>query len=124
MENETRYQKSTRVKREMARHTAIVSQFVKPIEEEFEIALQETHPPCHKAGLPSRWVDWSSDPELRESYEGDRLPSAAEAEVMCADCPITGEDGLCSRYAKATGQSHGVWGGLRVEKGRWLKDNE
>lgn len=122
--NETRYQKQKRIEASKGRHAQIVERLSLPIVNQWELKMEEFVPPCAKAGIPSRWTDWSSDEELREDYESDRLPTADEAKAMCADCPIAGEGGLCIKYAKATGQSHGVWGGRRIEKGKWLKDNE
>lgn len=87
--------------------------------------MEELQPPCVKAGLPSRWTDWDSDPERREDYETD-IPTLEEAKAMCAECPIRavqyGGNGLCLDYANATGQSHGNWGGVRREDGKWLNE--
>lgn len=123
-EHETRYAKQKKLEQSKDRHAQIVERLSLPTVQQWELAMDEFVPQCRVAGLPSRWTDWSSDPDLREPEESDRIPTAEEAEAMCSGCPITGPDGLCRRYAKATGQSHGVWGGGRIEKGRWLKDHE
>lgn len=122
--NETRYQRQKKLEASKDRHAQIVERLALPTVQQWELAMEEFRPQCAVEGIPSRWVDWSSDPELREPEESDRLPTADEAKALCEGCPITGPEGLCRRYAKATGQAHGIWGGGRIEKGKWLKDDE
>lgn len=114
MNDETRYARQKRTEEQKARHAAIVDQLSRPIEERFDEWVDQNRPPCVKAGLPSAWTDWATNPEYREDYESD-APTKQGAEKLCKDCPIRavdlGGNGLCLDYAKATGQSHGVWGG-------------
>lgn len=122
-DDETRYAKHVRTEKQKARHEANVQKLASGPVEAWELALEEYKPPCVTAGLPSPWVDWDSDPEKREEYEGE-APSQRDAEKLCAECPIRavqfGGNGVCLKYALATGQSHGVWGGLAREDGKWL----
>lgn len=120
---ESRHHRQKRIEAQKNRHASIVGKLSAPAEEAFEQELAEFHAPCHKRGLPSPWIDWDPDDESRESYESDRLPTAQEAQDLCSGCPLV-DTGTCERYAKATGQSHGVWGSKRVYKGRWLKNDE
>lgn len=122
MTEESRHHRQKRIEAQKNRHARITGRLTAPAEESFEQELAEFHAPCHKAGLPSAWVDWDLD-EDRESYESDRLPTAEEARELCAGCPLV-NTGTCERYAKATNQSHGVWGGKRIYQGKWLKDEE
>lgn len=123
MTDETRYAKTKRTEQSKARHAANVQKLSTPVVERWEQAMDEARRPCVKAGIPSKWTDWATDPELREDYEGEP-PTQREAEEMCAECPLRdvlfGGDGLCSEYAMATGESHGVWGGKAREDGKWL----
>lgn len=123
--DETRYRK-TKIKEESkARHAGNVLKLSSPFVDAWEEALDDYQPPCRKAGLPSPWVDWHSDPEIREDYEGER-PTLEQAAKLCEDCPIRavhlGGNGICFDYANATGQSHGVWGGISREDGTWLTE--
>lgn len=122
-EDETRYAKGERVKRSKARHQANVQKLSGPTEEAWEQAMEKFQPPCAVAGVPSKWIDYDSDPMHREPYETD-APTKQEAQELCAECPIRavefGGNGLCLAYRRATGQSHGVWGGLRHEDGKWM----
>lgn len=125
MTDETRYQKHKRTEAGKARHAGIVNKLTQPVEQEWEVALQDIaekgdRTPCAKVPLPSPWTDWdAADPE---PYESGRLPTKEEAEAMCAACPLTGKDGVCRRYAEATGQAHGIWGGGVVVNGKWVYD--
>jgi hypothetical protein len=119
MTDETRYQRSVRIQHERARHARIVGKLIKPVEEEWEQSVETESPNCARGELPSRWVDWDPEPSHREFYEGD-MPSKDEAAALCNGCPI--KDGrLCERYADATNQDHGVWGGRRRYDGKWVK---
>lgn len=42
----------------------------------------------------------------------------AKAKAICGRCPVSSE---CLRYALATGQQHGVWGGKSEEERRVLR---
>lgn len=123
MTEESRHHRQKRIEQSKSRHARITSKLTAPAEEAYEVELAEYHAPCHKEGLPSKWVDWDPDPELRESYESDRLPTAAEARDLCNGCPLV-DTQTCERYARTTNQSHGIWGGKRIYQGKWLKDEE
>lgn len=114
--SETRYQRQVRVAREKERHAKIVKELQLPATEAFELALQSYKPKCAEAGLPSEWTDWDRIPENREDYELP-MPNRARAKELCGDCPLLD---LCVDYAKANAIQHGVWGGQRIERGRWL----
>lgn len=60
------------------------------------------------------------DPELffPVGTSGPAVEQAAEAKLVCSDCPVRSE---CLAWALATGQDHGVWGGLGEEERRALK---
>jgi hypothetical protein len=116
---ETRYQRSVRIQHERDRHARIVGKLIKPIETEWELAVEAEDPLCARGELPSRWIDWDSEPGHREFYEGN-IPTAEEAKSLCEGCPIM-RARLCERYADATNQAHGVWGGKRRENGKWVK---
>ncbi len=118
MTDETRYERIKRVEQGKARHQTIVRKLSKEAIADFEEALDKGLTPCRKAGLPTRWADWHSDPEKREDYEGDR-PTIEEAWDMCAPCPMR-DSGVCYNYALATSQGHGVWGGRIREDDKWV----
>jgi WhiB family redox-sensing transcriptional regulator len=42
----------------------------------------------------------------------------ARAKAVCARCPVAGE---CLRYALATGQDHGVWGGTSEDERKAIR---
>lgn len=117
---ETRYQRSVRIAAEKERHSKIIKDLQLPTVEAWEIVMEEFQPQCAKAGIPSRWTDWDEDPENAEDYEGE-MPSRRDARLLCEGCPLV-ESKLCERYAVATGQTHGVWGGRLRSKGRWVYD--
>lgn len=134
MTNDTRYQRQKQQDLAKARHANIVGKLASGPVERFELELEKhntncmTEDPPSIFSLPSRWVDWASDPEERELYE-DEPPTAREATEMCDGCPLAPlfdargrivEKGACLTYAEATGQYHGVWGGKRRENGKWL----
>jgi hypothetical protein len=128
MTNDTRYQRQKQQDLAKARHANIVGKLASGPVEKFELELEKSNTKCRDSGLPSRWVDWASDPYEREDYEGES-PTEREATEMCAGCPLAPlldargrivEKGACLTYAEATGQYHGVWGGKRRENGKWL----
>ena len=47
-----------------------------------------------------------------DTTEGRRVTNAREAQRICARCPVARE---CGRYALATRQAYGVWGGMTQE---------
>ena len=72
------------------------------------------------AGLLARHGDWqargacrSVDPELFFSPDADRGPARASredaAKRVCRRCPVVRD---CARYALASGERYGVWGGM------------
>jgi hypothetical protein len=119
MTTESRYQRSKQLQEAKARHARIVATLSRGIVEEYAEALETEQTNCGRRGTPSEWIDWDSVPEYREPYEGD-MPTAERAREMCNDCPLMG-DRLCERYAEATSQGHGIWGGRRRENGKWVK---
>lgn len=132
MTEESRYQKQKQLDLAKARHANIVDKLATGPVEKFEQALETETLKCRKAGLPSPWMDWATDPEDREGYEGE-APTSRDADAMCEGCPLAPlkdergritDKGTCLRYAEATGQSHGVWGGRRRENGKWLDKME
>ena len=60
------------------------------------------------------------DPELffPIGTSGPALVQAGEAKAVCAGCEVRER---CLAWALATGQDHGVWGGLDEEERRALK---
>ena len=50
------------------------------------------------------------DPELffPAGTDGPALAQVEQAKAVCRGCPVTGE---CLRWALATGQDYGIWGG-------------
>lgn len=61
---------------------------------------------------PSPWVDYGDEDEPFAE------PSAVEAVMMCAGCPVVE---ACFIYAKESKQAHGVWGGVKFRNGREKK---
>jgi WhiB family redox-sensing transcriptional regulator len=49
---------------------------------------------------------------------GPAVEQAAEAKLVCAGCPVRE---ACLSWALATGQDHGIWGGLDEEERRALR---
>lgn len=121
--SETRYQKQKRIEAEKERHARIIAKLTGPINQRFAEAVEKIDPKCRRSEFPSPWTDWDSDPETREDYETAR-PNRNAAKALCAECPLSGEKNVCYRYATATGQFHGVWGGFRRENGRWVQGSE
>lgn len=64
---------------------------------------------------PSPWTDYSNDAADEEPFPE---PSAVEAVMMCAGCPVVE---ACFVYAKQSKQSHGVWGGVKFRNGKEKK---
>lgn len=132
---ETRYQREKERKNAQARHDRIVGRLADGFVDQFRAALRaDTERPCHQHedDSPNRWYDWHSDPEVREDYETD-MPTKAEAESMCAGCSFyeiikidsygkKRAETPCYDYARATRQTHGVWGGVRFEDGKVIRD--
>lgn len=54
---------------------------------------------------PERYMDW------------EEPPSAEEADLMCAGCPLRK---ACANYGVAAKEWHGVWGGMVIHEGRRL----
>lgn len=121
---ESRHYRQKRVQRERERHDRIVGILTdrQKVVRDFKLEVESERPDCVTAGIPSEWVDWDSTEEHREFYEGLR-PSAERAKALCHGCELL--DGkLCERYAEVTNQDHGIWGGRRREKGKWVPDHE
>lgn len=53
-----------------------------------------------------------------EQWTSDELPSDKDAQLMCASCPLMGNE--CEDYVRAAHPSWGVWNG--EVKGRKLKE--
>jgi WhiB family transcriptional regulator, redox-sensing transcriptional regulator len=79
------------------------------------------------APQPVTASDWSSlgaclseDPELffPAARSVTTLVQLARAKSVCARCPVSGE---CLRFALATGQEYGVWGGTSEEERRQMR---
>lgn len=73
---------------------------------------------------PGLWVfrgacRHAGDPELFFPHGSDirALRQARRAKMFCAQCPVRDE---CLRYALASGQAHGIWGGTTAEERRQL----
>lgn len=122
-DEETRYARTKRTNEAKAKHEDRIQKLARPIEEVFLQFVEQERPPCVKSTRPHPWSDYDSNPDHREDYETD-APTAEEAEALCADCPIRaiqfGGNGVCLAYARATKESHGVWGGLAREDDKWL----
>lgn len=74
-------------------------------------------------------MDWrhraaciGEDPELffPVGTTGPALAQIAEAKAVCRQCPVNAE---CLRWALASGQDAGVWGGMSEDERRVLKRN-
>ncbi|MGH3986724.1 MAG: WhiB family transcriptional regulator [Pseudonocardiaceae bacterium] len=72
-------------------------------------------------------MDWrhravcrEEDPELffPVGTSGPALLQTAEAKTVCQGCPVSFE---CLKWALATGQDHGVWGGMSEDERRAMK---
>jgi WhiB family transcriptional regulator, redox-sensing transcriptional regulator len=72
-------------------------------------------------------MDWRHFAECREEdpelffpvgTSGPALHQIAEAKAVCRRCPVSAE---CLRWALATGQNAGVWGGLSEDERRALR---
>lgn len=118
----TRYARQQEKLRSQERHAAIVQRLGQSVVDEWdaEWAGLEKPPPCVAAGTPSEWTDWDIEPENREALER-RMPTKTRGEALCEGCPLMRED-LCYRYALATNQQHGVWGGRRFHQGNVVSD--
>lgn len=75
-------------------------------------------------------MDWrhraackDEDPELffPVGTSGPALLQIAEAKMVCRRCPVNVE---CLRWALASGQDAGVWGGMSEDERRALKRTE
>ena len=68
----------------------------------------------------SRSVCRGEDPELffPAARSLTLFVQLAKAKAICGRCPVSRE---CLRYALATGQQHGVWGGKSEEERRALR---
>lgn len=118
---ETRYARQKRKREAQARHESIAANLAYGFISTFDDALEKIQPPCQKAGLPSPWMDYDRFPENREDYE-TVMPTAKEAEALCADCEIAKMGDLCLKYALSTRQGHGVWQGKRFSDGKIIPD--
>jgi len=74
--------------------------------------------PAQRTAQQAERRDWwrsaacqDTDPELffPVTQYGPGAGETARAKAVCADCPVRRQ---CLQYALATGQMHGVWGGL------------
>ena len=67
------------------------------------------------AGWASQGACLDSDPDLffPIAPTGPGLQQIAQAKAVCARCPVRRE---CLRFALATHQVHGVWGGTSEEE--------
>ena len=119
MSEPTRYAKTQEKKHKQERHADRIDSLTRGtnVLEEYDLALEHLKEPtaCIKGGLPSKWSDWDDAPEHREPQDGV-MPTADEAEALCEGCPLMRDD-VCYRYALATNQTHGVWGGRRILNG-------
>jgi len=80
------------------------------------------------AATPVRhhWPDWhdyaacrDADPDLFFP-DGDFRSARAQvkaAKLICRGCPVRT---MCLSWALASGQEHGIWGGLTEDERRWL----
>jgi WhiB family redox-sensing transcriptional regulator len=74
--------------------------------------------------MMSGWRDLGAcrdeDPELffPVGTQGPARDQIACAQAVCGRCPVIGE---CLRWALATGQTEGIWGGLTTEERRALR---
>jgi len=75
------------------------------------------------AGWQSQAACLDSDPDLffPISSSGPALQQIAQAKALCASCPVRRE---CLRFALATNQVHGVWGGTSEEKRQQLRSRD
>lgn len=92
--------------------------FAKALEE----ATRNPNAPQPKCATPvgevSPWIDWATEEEDREPYEG-AAPDRAVALSLCSDCPLYN---ICTDAALAKPPFHGVLGaGLIFENGKRLR---
>ena len=68
--------------------------------------------------VPMPWVENALCAEVdTEIFFPQKGGSTAEAKSICAECLVAAE---CLEYALATGQRHGIWGGVPERKRRTL----
>lgn len=114
---ESRYQRGKRRQAEKNRHETNIRRLTGDIVQDFETALDSTETPCNTSEeYPNPWTDWDSKEANREPYETEE-PGRNKAQMLCSGCPLVAE---CREYALASNMSHGIWGGERLELGRWL----
>lgn len=120
-----RYQRDKERREAEAQHQRIVDLLSGDIIEDYEAIKASADTNCDTGQFPNKWVDWDVNPEHAEDYEvGQPVPSEEQARDWCQDCPLmvktpAGQP-LCYAYARATNQSHGVWGGIRIYDGKRL----
>ncbi len=82
-----------------------------------------TQPGFHRPPTlpPFRPLPWFSQAACAEADPDAWYPAKGakvrDAKRVCARCPVAPE---CLDYALATGQGHGIWGGLSVNQRRKL----
>ena len=109
-----RYQKQKAREADKVRHQGIVNKLSRDVVKEFDQVMDEVPGDCKDNPLP--YMDWDESDELQPN-----APSRQEARILCESCPIFKMDNLCKRYAEATSQPHGVWGGEVIIDGVWRK---
>ena len=73
----------------------------------------------HRPGWQDHAACRDADPDL---FFPDGAMRSARAQVkaaklICRGCPVRT---ICLRWALASGQEHGIWGGLTEDERRWL----
>jgi len=119
---ETRYSRDKRKRESKERHGKITAALRAEIVAEYEEARVENRPNCRTDQFPNPWTDWDKIPEWSEEYE-TQAPTKEQAQAACAGCPLM-QDDLCYRYALATNQAHGIWGGRRFWNGIEVKQDK
>lgn len=114
LDSAARYQKQKTREADKARHQSIVGKLSKDVTKEFDQLLDTIQPDCRDNPLP--YMDWDDDDELQPN-----APNKMYALILCEECPLFKMDNICKRYAEATSQPHGVWGGEVIVNGEWRK---
>jgi hypothetical protein len=68
--------------------------------------------PCFER--PEDFIDYN-DPRYPEEATGRPLPSAFEARLLCAGCPLLE---MCGEFAGRNKEDFGIWGGKRYVGGK------
>jgi hypothetical protein len=74
--------------------------------------MESHRTPCFER--PEDFIDYD-DPRYPEEATGRPLPSAFEARLLCAGCPLLE---MCDEFAARNREDFGIWGGKRYVGGK------